>query len=126
MSMNFGREQALLRQRLTAAGTEERAAELPVCASTEAEISAAGEEDLYRFEVKKEGLHIVETDGSTDVVMSLFGPNSITQLVAEDDDSGAGRNARVNAILQPGTYFARVRHFDPRRGGEYRIRVSAH
>lgn len=28
MSMNFGREQALLRQRLTAAGTEERAAEL--------------------------------------------------------------------------------------------------
>jgi hypothetical protein len=104
---------------------EERATELPVCTDTTAEISAGGEEDLYRFEVKALGLHVVETTGSTDVVMSLFGPNSLTQFVAEDDDGGTGRNSRISAVLNTGTYYARVRHYNPTRTGEYRIRVSA-
>jgi len=103
---------------------EETAVDLAVCSGTTAEISSGGEEDLYRFEVKKEGTHVIETTGSTDVVMSLFGPNSPTQLVAEDDDGGAGTNARISAVLSPGRYFARVRHYNPARTGEYRIRVT--
>lgn len=104
---------------------EERAVELPVCSDTTAEISAGGEEDLYQFQVRAEGLHTVETTGSTDVVMTLFGPGSLTRLVAEDDDGGTGRNSRISAVLAPGRYFARVRHYNPTRTGEYRIRVSA-
>ena len=57
-----------------------------------AEISAAGEEDLYKFNVKRPGLHVVETSGSTDVVASLFGPNSPTLFVAEDADGVSGTN----------------------------------
>ena len=104
---------------------DETAVDLAILAGTTASIAAAGEEDLYRFEVKQEGIHIIETVGSTDVVMSLFGPNSPTQLVAEDDDGGVGTNSRISAVLPPGKYFARVRHYNPTRTGEYRISVTA-
>ena len=57
--------------------------------------------------------------------MTLFGPDSPTAFVAEDDDGGGGRNSRIAAVLQPGTYFARVQHFGERGTGEYRISVSA-
>lgn len=105
---------------------EEHASELPVFKVLAAEISQAGEEDLYKFEVTDTALHVLETAGSTDVVMSLFGPNSPTRLVADDDDGGTGTNARISAVLQPGTYYARVRHYNPNRTGEYRIQVSAY
>lgn len=104
---------------------EERAVELPICAGQEAEISLAGEEDLYKFDVSKSGLHLIETSGSTDVVMTLFGPNNLTTLVGEDDDGGAGTNARISAELEPGTYYARVRHYNPNSTGAYRILVSS-
>ena len=104
---------------------DEHARELSVAKALAAEISQAGEEDLYKFDVTDTALHILETAGSTDVVMSLFGPNSPTRLVADDDDGGTGTNARISAVLQPGTYYARVRHYNPNRTGEYRIQVSA-
>lgn len=105
---------------------EDRASELTVAKALAAEISNSGEEDLYSFEVNDPALHVIETSGSTDVVMSLFGPNSPTRLVADDDDGGTGTNARISAVLQPGTYYARVRHYNPNRTGEYRISVSAY
>jgi hypothetical protein len=104
---------------------QDRAITLPVCADTVAEISAGGEEDLYIFEVGSGGLHIIETSGSTDLVMSLFGPDSLTRFISEDDDGGTGRNSRISAVLAPGTYYARVRHYNPTQTGNYRIRVSA-
>ena len=107
------------------ADPEERVLDLPVCTTTAAEIAVGGEEDLYRFKVTQEGQHVIETSGSTDVVLSLFGPDSLTQFLAEDDDGGVGRNARVDADLQPGTYYARVRHYSAAHTGEYRIRVTA-
>jgi len=104
---------------------KERATHLDVFADTHAEISTAGEEDLYEFTVARDGEHVIETFGSTDVVMSLFGPDSLTRLVAQDDDGGSGRNARITALLAPGTYYARVQHYSAQRTGEYRIRVMA-
>ena len=97
---------------------------LDVMRGTEAEISAAGEEDLFSFEVKEDGMHIVETTGSTDVVMVLFGPDSKTAKVAENDDGGRGQNSRIAARLRKGTYYAAVRHYSPNRTGEYRIMVT--
>lgn len=86
-------------------------------------IGAAGEEDLYAFDVASDGLYEVTTRGSTDVYLSLFGPNSDTDLVGEDDDSGYGVNARVRAGLTPGHYVAQVRHYRPSGTGAYSIRV---
>lgn len=100
--------------------------ELDVLRGALAEISTDGEENLFNFHVKEEGIHIVETTGSTDLILTLFGPNSKTRKVSEDDDSGNGRNSRIVSELTPGEYFAVVRHFDPSATGEYRIMVSAY
>ena len=92
---------------------------------TSASIGKAGEEDLFRFSVDKGGRHVIDTKGATDVVMKLFGPNSPTALIAEDDDSGFGFNARIAANLIEGRYFAQVRHHNRASGkGNYSIAVS--
>ena len=91
---------------------------------TAAAIGQAGEEDLFRFQVKTSGTHIVDTRGPTDVVMKLFGPHSPTALIAEDDDSGVDSNASIRADLIPGLYHAQVRHHNKASGmGNYTIKV---
>ncbi len=91
---------------------------------TQARIGKAGEEDLFAFEVTRGGRHTIDTRGPTDVVMKLFGPDSPTSLIAEDDDSGVGTNARIIVDLVPGRYFVQVRHYDRSRGkGDYSLGV---
>jgi hypothetical protein len=71
------------------------------------------------------GCEYVGIGGQTDVVMKLFGPDSQTSLIAEDDDGGVGLNARIVADIIPGQYFVPIRHFNKARGtGSYSIRVS--
>ena len=91
---------------------------------TSAAIGKVGEEDLYRFTAKKDGRYVVDTRGPTDVVMKLFGPNSETALLAEDDDSGIDFNAHIAADLVAGEYFVQVRHYNRASGmGKYTIKV---
>lgn len=96
----------------------------PGARSTQASIGAHGEEDLYRFEVDRPGRYSVQTGGWTDVVMTLSGPDDETRQIAQDDDSGFLRNARVIADLEPGAYYVRIRHFRPTGRGRYSIRVA--
>ena len=92
---------------------------------TAASIGAFGEEDLFRFTVKSAGRHVIDTRGPTDMVMKLFGPNNPTALIAEDDDSGVGTNARIVAGLVPGTYHVQVRHYNKASGmGNYSVKVA--
>ena len=91
---------------------------------TAARIGEAGEEDLFKFVVTDGGNHVIDTKGPTDVVMRLFGPDSHTNVIAEDDDSGTGNNARIIAGLVPGVYYAQVRHYNSAHGqGDYTIRA---
>ncbi len=106
---------------------ETAAVELPVIDTSgiAANIGASGEEDLFSFKVTKEGRYTIETGGQTDLVMKLFGPNSKTQLIAEDDDGGEGRNSRIIANLTSGDYFAQIRHYNTAAGtGNYTIKVT--
>ncbi len=64
------------------------------------------------------------TLGRTDVVMTLHGPNSETALLAADDDSGAGRNARIERDLGAGTYHVQVRHHRPTGTGTYEVALE--
>ncbi|MGH7807127.1 MAG: M12 family metallopeptidase [Thermodesulfobacteriota bacterium] len=90
-----------------------------------AEIGMPGEEDLFQFTATKNGRYTVETSGPTDVVMKLFGPNSQTNLIAEDDDTGVGLNSRIVTDLIPGEYVVQIRHFNKTGGvGSYGIRVK--
>ncbi|MCB1056317.1 MAG: peptidase, partial [Acidobacteria bacterium] len=90
----------------------------------EAEITVPGEQDLYTFVVDRAALYTVETGGATDVVLAVFGPDSKTRLVGENDDGGEGHNARFSGRLEPGRYYVQVRHFDRGGGvGAYSLRV---
>jgi hypothetical protein len=89
------------------------------------EISAAGERDRYTFRVTTAGTYAIETSGRTDTFLSLFGPDSETRLIAQDDDSGPGTLSLLIQALPAGQYFVRVRHFSPARTGTYGISVRS-
>lgn len=90
----------------------------------QASIGKPGEEDLFRFRAATNGVYVIETQGKTDVYMKLFGPNSATALINEDDDSGYGLNPRISAPLLAGEYFVQIRHYDRSSGtGSYSIGV---
>jgi hypothetical protein len=101
--------------------------DLPVIdsAGTPASIGQPGEEDMFKFSASTAGRYTVETGGQTDVVMKLFGPGSTTDLIAEDDDGGAGWNSKIVSDLSPGEYFVQIRHYNTSGGsGDYFIKVS--
>jgi hypothetical protein len=92
---------------------------------TQGTIKCPGEEDLYVFTVPegKQGKYTIDTRGNTNVAMRLFGPNSQTLKIAEDDDSGIDANAVVHADLIPGEYYVQVRHSDQSKGtGKYTVK----
>jgi len=91
----------------------------------EGEISSGGERDRYTFTVETAGTFTIETSGNTDTFVSLFGPDSESRLIAEDDDSGPGNLSRLVQDLAAGRYFVRVRHFSPSSTGPYGISVRS-
>ncbi len=101
--------------------------DLPVIdtSGTSASIGSPGEEDIFKFTATTGDRYTIETGGQTDVVMKLFGPGKLTDLIAEDDDGGVGRNSRIVADLTPGEYFVQIRHYNTAGGtGDYVIKVS--
>ena len=93
--------------------------------STEASIGKPGEQDLFKFTAKTAGRYTIETEGPTDIVMSLCGPERQTNLITQDDDSGTDRNAKIVTELMSGTYYVQVRHYNSTGGtGSYKIKVS--
>jgi hypothetical protein len=107
-------------------GTPPKIVELAVqeTQAVQADIGKPGEEDLYNFSVQTAGKYTIETGGETDLIMKLYGPDSQTLLIAEDDDSGQGYNPKLTADLVPGQYFVQVRHYNKTGGtGSYGIKV---
>ncbi len=88
------------------------------------EISAGGERDRYAFQVTTAGRYTIATSGRTDTFVSLFGPNSETRLIVEDDDSGPGTLSLLVQDLVVGQYALRVRLFSPAGTGPYGISVQ--
>ena len=100
--------------------------EIPVIETTpvEAKITAPGEKHNYKFTADATGQYTIETEGRTDLVMTLYGPDNETKLITQDDDSGAGMNPKIVADLTPGIYYLRVQHYDSEAGtGAYKIKV---
>lgn len=91
---------------------------------TEAALSVGGEVDTYCFDVIGPGTHIMTTEGTTDTLMTLHGPNDPGAVMAWDDDRGKGKNARIVRKLLPAMYWLSVRHKDPSAAGSYTIGVK--
>ena len=90
-----------------------------------AAIDKPTEEDEFVFDVTDSGTYTVETTGSTDVVMALFGPDTREKRIGVDDDSGRGLNARLRIDLDQGEYHVVVRHYSERGKGAYRVKVTS-
>lgn len=90
----------------------------------EADLAVSGEVDTYRFEVGTAATHIMTTQGPSDTVLTLLGPNDPGAVLAWDDDRGQGRNARITRKLLPGEYWLSVRHKDPSATGTYSVGVT--
>jgi hypothetical protein len=102
------------------------AREIKVAATrcTSASIGKVGEEDLPRFRIGAAGTHGVDRRRPTDAVMKLFGPDSATDVIAEDDDSGVETSALMRPDRVPGQYYAQVRHCNRANWmGKYTMKV---
>ena len=67
----------------------------------------AGDIDYFRVSVSSVGRLIASTTGSTDTYG--FIEDSSGNVLHENDDSGEDANFRVSAVVEPGTYYIRVR-----------------
>ncbi len=113
----------------TTTGTDDGDTSLPELvlgdAPRDAAISLANESDVYRFSIINTGDYIIEGHGDTDIFLTVAGPDDQTASIASDDDSGAGLNPRLRLRLQPGEYFARVRHYSPSGTGSYGLSLRS-
>jgi hypothetical protein len=91
---------------------------------TTAALLVGGEVDTYHFDVATPATHIMTTEGATDTVMTLHGPNDPGAILAWDDDRGKGKNARIVRKLFAGSYWLSVRHKDSASTGPYTIGVK--
>ena len=98
--------------------------EVTVGKASDGLIGRAGEADWYRFVVGSPGVYRIGTSGSSDTVMTLHGPESQAAIIAADDDSGPGLNARIERELGPGRYFVQVRHYGLTGVGTYGVLVE--
>ena len=62
-------------------------------------IGEMGSIDTFYFDVERAGTYRIETFGRIDTVISLFGPDTETRMVAKDDDGGRGLSSRILASL---------------------------
>ena len=79
----------------------------------------------HAFDVPAAKMHIMTTEGPSDTVLTLHGPNDPGAVLAWDDDRGTGLNARIVRKLAAGSYWLSVRHKSPAGTGEYTIGVKA-
>lgn len=91
---------------------------------TAADLATAGEVDTFHFDVAAAATHIMSTEGKTDTVLTLHGPNDPGAVLAFDDDRGQGLNARIVKKLLPGSYWLTVRHKNHPATGHYTIGVK--
>ena len=93
-------------------------------ARTSADLSVSSEVDTYHFDIAAAATYIMNTEGPSDTVLTLHGPNAPGAVLAWDDDRGKGKNARIVRKLFPGSYWLSVRHKDPAATGTYTIGVK--
>jgi hypothetical protein len=79
---------------------------------------------MYTFTVMNPGTHTIETAGSTDCFLTLFGPDNPATFITQDDDSGPGTNSRIAVNLASGVYYAQVRHYSPTETGSTAFRLE--
>ena len=82
----------------------------------------SGEANTYTLEVAEMGRYVLDmTSSEFDSVLSLEGPG----VEVEDDDGGGGYNARITALLEPGSYTLRARGLESSDSGGFNLAVRS-
>lgn len=91
-----------------------------------AEIAMAGDLNWFSFNVVKTDTYTIETTAGTlsDNYLRLYGPYNRTTLIAQDDNSGQGKMAKIKARLRPGTYYVMANGRTADNLGTYQVKVS--
>ena len=103
--------------------TAERATPLPLGVEVGDAIDEPGDDDWWLFETRASGRFIIETTGNTNTLGRLM--DRSVELLAVDDDSGEGRNFRIDdgAVVAAGTYYLRVTGSSSFFTGPYTLRA---
>lgn len=96
----------------------------PDGARVTADLATSGEVDTYHVGVTTAATYIMSTQGPSDTVLTLHGPNDPGAILTWDDDRGQGANARIVRKLVPGDYWLAVRHRNPTATGTYSVGVT--
>ena len=85
------------------------------------------DEDWFAIEVAESAsvtfLHAA-TGGSTDTYLELYSPEDTSWPIIEDDDTDGGNAALEIPLLSPGTWYLKVRAYDPTTTGEYSLSMD--
>lgn len=86
--------------------TMNRATRLRLGVTVEDRVDEPGDLDWWQFVVPSQGVVEAATSGDTDTHGSLIDESG--GRIAQDADSGAGSNFRIESAVEAGTYFIRV------------------
>jgi len=93
------------------------------CGTTHEGIDCAGDVDWFKLVSPGVSTVTFETTGATDTYMELW--DGSNNKLAENDDDGADHNAKISyALSAGGTYFVKVKGYNPGTTGDYALVVS--
>ncbi len=90
--------------------------------TTRGRIDTNGEFDYFRVNYIRSGTMTVQSTGSNDMFGYLLDSNG--DEITLNDDAGSGYNFRITRVVEPGTYYIKVRHYNRTQTGDYFIDVS--
>ena len=96
------------------------ATDVSVPSTTSGRIDPATDKDYFRFALSSAGTLIARTSGDLDTVGTLYDRSG--ERLAEEDDTSAGLNFRIERRLASGTYFVAVESFEG--VGDYTLHLS--
>jgi hypothetical protein len=93
------------------------------CGSTTAgRIYPAGNRDYFRLDLSNPGLITINSDGNTDTYGYLL--DSGGNEIQHDNDSGTASNFFIERMLDAGTYYIAVQHYNASQTGDYSLGVQ--
>ena len=89
---------------------------------TNGEIGASGDEDFFRFTLTRRMEVTAKTTSSIDTYGYLLDASGET--LADNDDADGRYDFRIVAVLNPGTYYVRVRGYSTTTAGSYILNLE--
>jgi len=84
-----------------------------------------GDLDVYRFRITQTAWVSTWTEGPQDTLGSILDSKGVNMVSNDDWEIGAPYNFGITQLMQPGTYYVQVGHWEPTGTGPYNFRMRA-